>query len=302
MPVPSPRNSTRIARGNYADLAASATEIGEGELCFAIDQDRFYSKSGASLVAVGGGTELYSIAQIGDVDPSGVVDGQVLVYSSSEGKWIPADQAGGGGDVESVNGKTGAVVLVVSDLANDAGYITAAEAPVQVSDIPTNNNQLLNGAGYITTAEAPVQPGDLATVATTGSYNDLNDKPTIVPPPTPPVDSVNGQIGAVVLDAADVGAATTAQGIRADSAIQPGTVNPVYFANQAAFPDATVNHGAVAHSHADGAMYFAHGGVWNKLANASDLPVDVSELNNDAGYLTTETVNNIDLSALPTLP
>ena len=302
MPVPSPRNSIRIARGNYADLAASATEIGEGELCFAIDQDRFYSKSGASLVAVGGGTELYSIALIGDVDPSGVVDGQVLVYSSSEGKWIPADQAGGGGDVESVNGKTGAVVLVVSDLANDAGYITAAEAPVQVSDIPTNNNQLLNGAGYITTAEAPVQPGDLATVATTGSYNDLNDKPTIVPPPTPPVDSVNGQIGAVVLDAADVGAATTAQGIRADSAIQPGTVNPVYFANQAAFPDATVNHGAVAHSHADGAMYFAHGGVWNKLANASDLPVDVSELNNDAGYLTTETVNNIDLSALPTLP
>ena len=246
MPVPSPRNSIRIARGNYADLAASATEIGEGELCFAIDQDRFYSKSGASLVAVGGGTELYSIAQIGDVDPSGVVDGQVLVYSSSEGKWIPADQAGGGGDVESVNGKTGAVVLVVSDLANDAGYITAAEAPVQVSDIPTNNNQLLNGAGYITTAEAPVQPGDLATVATTGSYNDLNDKPTIVPPPTPPVDSVNGQIGAVVLDAADVGAATTAQGIRADSAIQPGTVNPVYFANQDAFPDATVNQGAVA--------------------------------------------------------
>lgn len=400
MPVPSPRNSIRIARGNYADLAANATEIGEGELCFAIDQDKFYSKSGGALVAVGGGTSLYSIAQLGDVDPSGVVDGQVLVYSSSEGKWVPADQTGGGGDVESVNGKTGAVVLVVSDLANDANYITAAEAPVQISDIPTNNNQLLNGAGYITAAEAPVQPGDLATVATTGSYNDLTDKPTIVPPPTPPVDSVNGQTGEVVLDAGDVGAlasgdniseltnnagyitaaeapvqpgdtfsgdyndltnkpsippayddsaldarvtqnesniaqletdlgningfsgdyndltnkpsipstpqdigaATAAQGAKADSAIQPGTVNPVYFANQAAFPDATVNHGAVAHSHADGAMYFAHGGVWNKLANTSDLPVNVSELNNDAGYLTTETVNNIDLSSLPTLP
>ena len=299
MPVPSPRNSIRIARGNYADLAANATEIGEGELCFAIDQDKFYSKSGGALVAVGGGTSLYSIAQLGDVDPSGVVDGQVLVYSSSEGKWIPADQTGGGGDVESVNGKTGAVVLVVSDLANDAGYITAAEAPVQVSDIPTNNNQLLNGAGYITAAEAPVQPGDLATVATTGSYNDLTDKPAIS---APPVDSVNGQTGTVVLDASDVGAATAAQGAKADSAIQPGTVNPVYFANQAAFPDATANHGAVAHSHADGAMYFAHGGVWNKLANASDLPVNVSELNNDAGYLTTETVNNIDLSSLPTLP
>lgn len=328
MPVPSPRNSIRIARGNYADLAANATEIGEGELCFAIDQDKFYSKSGGALVAVGGGTELYSIAQLGDVDPSGVVDGQVLVYSSSEGKWIPADQAGGGGAVESVNGQTGAVVLVISDLANDAGYITAAEAPVQVSDIPTNNNQLLNGAGYITSAEAPVQPGDVFS----GDYNDLSNKPSIpsnlddladVNAASPssgqflqwngsewvpgaasgaPVDSVNGQTGVVVLTASDVGAATTAQGALADSAIQPGVVNPVYFVNQAAFPDATANHGAVAHSHADGAMYFAHGGTWNKLANASDIPVNVSELNNDAGYLTTETVNNINLSALPLLP
>jgi len=91
MPVPSPRNSIRIARGNYADLAANATEIGEGELCFAIDQDKFYSKSGGTLVAVGGGTSLYSITQLGDVDTAGVVDGQVLVYSESEGRWIPAD-------------------------------------------------------------------------------------------------------------------------------------------------------------------------------------------------------------------
>ena len=117
MPVPSPRNSIRIARGNYADLALNATEIGEGELCFAIDQDKFYSKSGGNLVAVGGGTTINSIAQLGDVDPSGVTDGQVLVYSDSEGKWLPADQL-----VQSVNGNTGAVVLVVSDLANDANY------------------------------------------------------------------------------------------------------------------------------------------------------------------------------------
>ena len=78
MPVPSPRNSIRIARGNYADLAANATEIGEGELCFALDQDKFYSKAGSSLVAVGGGTELYSIQQLGDVDVTGATNGQVL--------------------------------------------------------------------------------------------------------------------------------------------------------------------------------------------------------------------------------
>lgn len=44
-----------------------------------------------------------------------------------------------------------------------------------------------------------------------------------------------------------------------------------YFANQSDFPSATDYHGAVAHSHADGSMYFAHGGAWNRLANASDI-------------------------------
>lgn len=38
------------------------------------------------------------------------------------------------------------------------------------------------------------------------------------------VDSVNGETGVVVLDAADVGAATAAQGAKADTAVQPGTV------------------------------------------------------------------------------
>lgn len=46
--------------------------------------------------------------------------------------------------------------------------------------------------------------------------------PTWQTPATVTVTSVNGETGAVVLDAADVGAATTAQGVLADSAVQPG--------------------------------------------------------------------------------
>ena len=48
-----------------------------------------------------------------------------------------------------------------------------------------------------------------------------------------------------------------------------GSVIPFYFANQAAFPSAATYHGAIAHSHADGAMYFAHGGAWNQIQNSS---------------------------------
>lgn len=53
------------------------------------------------------------------------------------------------------------------------------------------------------------------------------------------------------------------------TAVQAGSVIPFYFANQAAFPSASTYHGAVAHSHADGAMYFAHGGAWNELASTT---------------------------------
>ena len=35
-------------------------------------------------------------------------------------------------------------------------------------------------------------------------------------------------------------------------------------------PSASDNHGRITHVHGDGAMYFAHGGNWIKLANASD--------------------------------
>ena len=48
-------------------------------------------------------------------------------------------------------------------------------------------------------------------------------------------------------------------------------VIPFLYANQAAFPNASTYHGAIAHSHSDGAMYFAHGGAWIKLANDSDI-------------------------------
>lgn len=48
-----------------------------------------------------------------------------------------------------------------------------------------------------------------------------------------------------------------------------GNIVPFYFANQAAFPSATTYHGSIAHSHADGKMYQAHGGAWVALANES---------------------------------
>lgn len=48
-----------------------------------------------------------------------------------------------------------------------------------------------------------------------------------------------------------------------------GSIIPFRFADQAGFPSAATYNGAIAKSDADGAMYFAHGGIWNKLVGAS---------------------------------
>ena len=50
------------------------------------------------------------------------------------------------------------------------------------------------------------------------------------------------------------------------------------FADQAAFPSAASNHGRVVHSHADGAMFFAHAGAWHKLQTDASVDADESSL------------------------
>ena len=60
-----------------------------------------------------------------------------------------------------------------------------------------------------------------------------------------------------------------------------------YAPNQAAFPAASSFHGAIQHSHADAAMYFAHGGVWIKLIDQPTL--DAVKI---GGYSITSGVSN----------
>ena len=259
MPTPSPRNSIRIARGNIADLQASVSDIGEGELCFAIDENRFYSKTSGALVPVGGGTELISIDQMGDVDVTTVapVSGQTLSWDGAN--WVPGSPSGA--PVESVNSQVGVVVLDADDISDTSTtnkYTTASDisklagieegatrdqtgAEIKVAyeaELNTNaftdaekiklagvssganvnvnadwiassgDAEILNKptlgtaaaadttdfatAAQGTLADSATQPGDLATVATSGSYDDLSDKPAIpvVDPNTVVTDQV----------------------------------------------------------------------------------------------------------------
>ena len=92
-----------------------------------------------------------------------------------------------GAPVQDVNGQTGSVSITPANIsAATSAQGSKADSAVQPGDDIT---VLVNNAGYLTTV---------------------------------PVDSVNGKTGSVTLNAGDVGAATTAQGTKADSAVQPG--------------------------------------------------------------------------------
>lgn len=94
--------------------------------------------------------EAYPTAEAGDFAIVGTTD-TVWIWDTDTSAWVDSDQKG---QVTSVNNQTGAVVLTASDV----GAATTAQG---------------------TKADTAVQPADLATVATTGDYDDLTNKPTI---------------------------------------------------------------------------------------------------------------------------
>ena len=132
-----------------------------------------------------------------------------------------------------------------------------------------------------------------ATTATTGKFSQLDvdnlrlDANTIIstdtngnidltPNGTGEVNITKVDIDAGTIDGAVIGGVTPAAGsfttlstTGAITAPQVGSVIPFYYANQAAFPSASTYHGALAHSHSDGAMFFAHSSVWYRLLDAS---------------------------------
>lgn len=153
---------------------------------------------------------------------------------------VPGSGGGSGGSgVDSVNGKTGDVVLNAADvgalpnttiipsktsqLTNDSGYITESSAPVKSVDGETGavvTNAIKTTQQNLTDAQktqARINIG-AGTSSFDGNYSSLNGKPTIpsntsqlnndsgfITSENAPVKSVNGKTGNVALNAADVG-------------------------------------------------------------------------------------------------
>ena len=183
-----------------------------------------------------------------------------------------SDGASGGGDVESVNGKTGAVVLDADDVGalpdsyteTDPVFIASAAHGISSSDISNWN--------------AKVDSADLATVATSGSYTDLLNKPTIPTVPT--------KLSGFTDDLGSSPTHTHSQYLTSYT-----ETDPVFTASAA--------HGITSSdiSNWNGKSDFS--GDYDDLSNKPTIPTvptNVSAFNNDAGYLTSYTETD------PTVP
>jgi hypothetical protein len=152
---------------------------------------------GGTVVSGGGDGGSYTLPTATTTVKGGVkIDGSTIVI---------ANQVIGVGTVPYTKlSGTPTIPTNTNQLTNGAGFITSSALSNYAlsSSVPTNNNQLTNGAGFITSAAlsgyatetyvttrgylTAVSWNDVsskptfATVATSGSYTDLTNKPTLV--------------------------------------------------------------------------------------------------------------------------
>lgn len=180
------------------------------------------------------------------------IDG--VTYARKDGVWVPVDALVSG--VSSVNGQSGVVVLTAADVGADlAGTAaTAAAAAVAAHTALADPHPQ-----YLTPTEANVAYERVLTAGTNVTIDRTNPSAPVINVSGGggggAVDSVNGQAGVVVLDAADVGAdvagAATAA-VAAHTALSdphPQYLTPAEAASAYA-PLAHVGSGGAAHANA----------------------------------------------------
>lgn len=141
-------------------------------------------------------------------------------------------------------------------------------------DTISDLSEIRSGAALGTTA---VQPGDLATVATSGSYNDLSDKPTI------PAAQVNSDWNA------NSGVAQILNKPNLATVATSGNYNDL--SNKPTIP--TVNDATLTiQKNGTSVATFTANSSSNVTANIS-VPTDTNDLTNGAGYITGITSSDV---------
>jgi len=232
------------------------------------------------------------IADFKDVDASGITNGQVLIWNSSTSKFEAGDQTGSGGGsnvtltdfsvttaTPSGNGSLSydnAGVFTFTPADTSSGGIDTSGVDAHLNTSVASSGQVLswNGSDYSWVAQSGSYGNtEVQTYLDAQGYSNVdNDAQTL---------SWNAGTSALAVsggNSVDLSALEQTLSVSANILTISGSSSTVdlgktrfYYANQSDFPNATTYHGAIAHSHADGAMYFAHGGAWVKIPTTGDI-------------------------------
>ena len=291
---------TSVPAQSFASLTGKPTTIAGYGITDALEIGT------TATTALAGNTTIPAAYTNSDVDAhlnqSNPTSGYVLSWNGSDYAWTANGTGSGLGDIVDdttpqlggtldANGNTidmGTNVLTDTNLGQfitaygwgdhgAAGYQTAGGLNAAIDG---HLNQSNPTSGFVLSWNG----SDYAWVSngTASEVNDLSANVTWanIPDANVPASAVTQHQAALTItesQISDLGTYLTAEADTLSTVLARGAATtttaiiPFYYANQAALPNATTYHGAIGHSHADGAMYFAHGGNWNKLANDSQL-------------------------------
>jgi hypothetical protein len=215
-----------------------------------------------------------NLDDLGDVVITTPSNSQILSYNGTN--WVNVNAGSGSGDVV---GPASAVDSGVALFDGTTGKLIKDGGVLGTAAFTATGDYATAAQGAL--ADTATQPGDLATVATSGDYTDLINKPTLGT--------------AAATDSTDY--ATAAQGALADTALQSFTeTDPVV----GAITGIVKADGAGVISAAVSGTDYATG-AQGSLADSAVQPGDnISTLTNDAGFTTnTGTVTSVD-ATVPT--
>lgn len=202
-------------------------------------------------------------------------------FEGSETEWLAslkgADGRNGIDGINGTNGKDGTNGINGKTPVKGVDYFTQAE----IQQIENNAAAKVDLSDYTKSA-------DLSTVATSGSYNDLSDKPSIPEPYELPVASATALGGVKVGSGLSItnGVLSATGGGTADSVDWSKIQNKPNFANVATSGDYNDLSNKPTIPSVEGLASEAY--VNEKVAAIviPEVPTKVSELENDKGYLT----------------
>jgi len=234
----------------------------------------------APISSSGGSTPAISLAaNYGDTqNPYASKTANYVLASPNGSSGAPTFRALVAADVPTLNqNTTGTAASIASGAANQLLYQSGASTTT-FATAPTVSGSYLKWNGSAFAWDTPAGAGDVV-----GPASATDNAVTRF-------DTSTGKLIQNSLVTIDDTGVITAPAV--------GSVIPFYFANQAAFPSATTYHGALAHSHADGKMFFAHASAWQALANAPSGSANTLLANNGSGGFTNLTTGTGVVTAL----